>query len=139
MFKKSEEQLDEKVKQKGDIGTFFIGIVVFAVGLFMVLNNTTVSSYGIGYAYRGFLGGWTPPFGVLIIPFLIGIIIVIATDKDLLGTLFICVGLLIILVGILASINFTFERTSGYYMILMFSFVAVGIGLILKGMFGKSK
>ena len=47
MFKKSEEQLDEKVKQKGDIGTFFIGIVVFAVGLFMVLNSTTVSSYGI--------------------------------------------------------------------------------------------
>ena len=81
----------------------------------------------------------TPPFGVLIIPLLIGIIIVVATDKDLLGALFVCIGLLIIIVGILISIDFRFKTTSAYYMVLMFGFIAVGIGLILKGMFGKSK
>lgn len=140
MFKKGEEKLDEQVKQKGNIGTFFIGIVVFAIGLFMVLNNTVVGTfYGIGYGYRGYLGGWQPSFGVLIIPLIIGLIILVATDKELLGALFVCIGLLIIIVGILISIDFRFKTTSAFYMIMMFSFIAVGIGLIIKGLFGKSK
>lgn len=139
MFKKSEEQLDEQVKQKGNIGTFFIGVVVFAIGLFMVLNNTVVGTFaGIGAGY-GRMIGWAPPFGVLIIPLLVGIIILVATDKELLGSLFVCVGLLIIIVGILTSIDFRFKTTSAYYMIIMFGFIAVGIGLIIKGLFGKSK
>jgi len=129
LFKKKGSELEETVAQKGSIGTFFTGIVVFAIGLFMVLNNTDVYTARIGSGYSSYLGGWTPPFGVLIIPLLIGIIIVVATDKDLLGTLF---------VGILTSIDFRFKTTSAYYMVLMFGFIAVGIGLVLKGMFGKS-
>ena len=136
MFKKKGNEFEEAVVQKGNIGTFFIGIVVFAIGLFMVLYNTDVYTSRIGSVYS--VGTWSPPFGVLIIPLLIGIIIVVATDKDLLGALFVCIGLLIIIVGILTSIDFRFRTTSAYYMVLMFGFIAVGIGLVLKGMFGKS-
>ena len=140
MYKKGEDKLEEQVKQKGNIGTFLIGVVVFAVGLFMVLNNTIVGTFrGVGYGYSSFLGGWQPSFGVLIIPLIVGIIILVATDKELLGAIFVCVGILIILVGILISIDFRFQTTSAYYMIIMFSFIAVGIGLVIKGLFGKSK
>ena len=57
MFKKKETELEETIAQKGNIGTFFIGIVVFAIGLFMVLNNTDVYTSRIGSGYSSYLGG----------------------------------------------------------------------------------
>lgn len=140
MFKDKEKELEETVAKKGDIRTFFVGIVVFAIGMFMMLNNINVqTSHGIGYGYQGLFGGWKPPFGVLIIPLLVGIIILVATEKELLGTLFVCIGLLIIIVGVLVSIVFTFKITSAYYMMIMFGFMAVGTGMVIKGLFGKGK
>ena len=70
------------------------------------------------------------PFGLLILPLIVGIIILIATDKNMLGWIFVLGGLAIILLGILMSIDFRFKTTTAYVLIIMFGAIAAGIGMI---------
>lgn len=119
---------------KGNPVTFFLGIIIAAIGIFMVLKNTEVSSFS-GFIYFDH----RIPFGVVILPLLIGIVVLIATDKHILGWLLVIIGLAIILIGILMSINMYFKPVSAYELIIMFGLIAVGAGMILKGLYGKSK
>jgi len=48
-------------------------------------------------------------------------------------------GLLIILLGILMGLQITFRRTTLFIAMLMYGMTAAGIGITLKGLFGKSK
>ena len=77
------------------------------------------------------------PEGLLILPFLIGIIILIATDKPVIGWIFIIVGVIILLLSVLMAMKFTWKQTSLFQTILMFGLIAAGAGFIVKGMFGK--
>lgn len=119
---------------KGNPVTFFLGIIIAAIGIFMVLKNTEVSSFS-GFIYFDH----RIPFGVVILPLLIGIVVLIAADKPILGWLLVIIGLVIILTGILMSINMYFKPVSAYELIIMFGLIAVGAGMILKGLYGKSK
>ena len=132
---------DEQKVQRGNPVTFFIGVIILIAGVFMVLHNTQVGTFrGIGYGYDSMFGwGWQPPFGLLILPLIVGIIILIATDKNMLGWIFVLGGLAIILLGILMSIDFRFKTTTAYVLIIMFGAIAAGIGMIIKGLYGKSK
>ena len=132
---------DEQKVPRGNPVTFFIGVIILIAGVFMVLHNTQVGTFrGIGYGYASAFGwGWQPPFGLLILPLIVGIIILIATDKNMLGWIFVLGGLAIILLGILMSIDFRFKTTTAYVLIIMFGAIAAGIGMIIKGLYGKSK
>ena len=77
------------------------------------------------------------PEGLLILPFLIGIIILIATDKPIIGWIFIIIGVIILLLSVLMAMKFTWKQTSLFQTILMFGLIAAGAGFIVKGMFGK--
>ena len=51
----------------------------------------------------------------------------------------IIIGLAIILVGILMGLQITFRRTDLFTTIMMYGMTAAGVGLILKGLYGKSR
>lgn len=138
MRKKSNKEREEI--QRGNPVTFFIGIIVLIAGIFMVLNNTEVGTFrGLGYGYSNMFGLRSNlPFGLLILPLIVGIIILIASNKTTLGWIFVLGGLAIILLGILMAIDFSFRRTSAYILVIMFGAIAAGIGLIIRGLYGKS-
>lgn len=140
MSKKIEEmsdKLDKRNEEKGDALTFFIGLVVFCVGAFMIFKNTDVHT-----AFR--FGGWFSfmnnfPTGVVLLPLIIGVMILFFSDNSILGWLFVIIGLAIILVGILMGLEITFRRTDLFTTIMMYGMTAAGVGLILKGLYGKSR
>lgn len=123
-----------KASNGGNGLSFFVGIIMVAAGVFMVFQNTmTWEGFGNGILF----GGWQMPEGLLILPFLIGIIILIATDKPIIGWIFIIIGVIILLLSVLMAMKFTWKQTSLFQTILMFGLIAAGAGFIVKGMFGK--
>ncbi len=140
MKKKMDEmsdKLDKRNKERGDALTFFIGIVVFCVGAFMIFKNTDVTT---GFRF----GGWFSfmnnfPTGVVLLPLIIGIMILFFSDNSILGWLFVIIGLAIILVGILMGLEIRFRRTDLFTSIMMYGMTAAGVGLTLKGLYGKSR
>ena len=122
-------------RERGNILTFFTGIVIFCIGAFMIFQNTTIStSFGLSRMI-----GFEPPFGVVLLPLIIGIIILFFNENSILGWILVIVGVLIILVGILMGLQITFRRTTLFVTLIMYGMTAAGIGITLKGLFGKSR
>ena len=58
-------------------------------------------------------------------------------DKSIVGWILIILGILIILLGILSGLRIYFKTTSLFEAIMMFGLTAAGIGITLKGLYGK--
>jgi len=124
-----------RTREKGNILTFFVGILVFGVGAFLIFQNTTItSSFGLSRMI-----GFEPPFGLVLLPLIIGIIVLFFNEKSILGWLLVVFGLIFILLGILMGLQISFRRTTLFIAILMYGMTAAGIGITLKGLFGRSK
>lgn len=119
---------------RGSLLTFFAGIAIFAVGAYMVLQNTSVSS-GFGLSS---LFGVKVSFGVVMVPVLIGIIMLFFNAKSILGWILFIGGLIFILIGILMGLRIHFRTVSSIEAIIMYGCMAAGIGVTLKGLFGKN-
>lgn len=119
---------------KGNILTFFGGVIVFLIGVYMIFQNTVIST---GFTLTRMLG-FTPNFGLVLLPLLIGIVALFFNYRSILGWLLIVVGILIILIGILMGLKITFMPVSLFEGIIMFGMTAAGIGITLKGLFGKT-
>ena len=120
--------------QKGNILTFFVGIIVFLIGVYLIFQNTVIST---GFSLTGMLG-FTPNFGIVLLPLLIGIIVLFFNHHSILGWFLIILGILIILMGILMGLRIRFMPVSLFEGIFMFGMTAAGIGVTLKGLFGKN-
>lgn len=110
--------------------SFLAGIAFFVLGVFLITQNTVVRS---GFNLRGITGGYNPPFGVMLIPVLIGIILLFAMKKQIWGWILIGFGLATILLGLLMGLEIYFKPTSLYVTLLMFGCAAAGVGLMIRG------
>ncbi len=106
------------------------GIAFFVLGVFLITQNTVVRT---GFNLGRLTGGYNPPFGILLIPVLIGIILLFAMKKQIWGWILIGFGLATILLGLLMGLEIYFKPTSLYITLLMFGCTAVGIGLMIRG------
>lgn len=126
---------ESKGREKGNALTFFVGIIIFGLGTFLIFQNTTISSsFGLSRMI-----GFNPPFGLVLLPLIIGIIMLFFSEKSVFGWILVVFGVLIILLGILMGLEITFRRTTLFIAILMYGMTAAGIGVTLKGLYGKSK
>lgn len=118
--------------------SFLSGLALFCLGVYLITQNTIVRT---GFNFGGLFGGYNPPFGMLLIPILIGIIMLFVMDdsKQIFGWLFIVSGILTILLGILMGIQISFKPTTLYILILMYGSVSAGIGLMIKGIMQSNK
>ncbi|WP_195617372.1 hypothetical protein [Clostridium paraputrificum] len=139
--KREEEAREEELrkydyydgKEGGSILTFFGGIILFCIGAFMIFQNTTIST-GFGLSR---LIGFDVPTGLIIFPLLVGVVILFFNEDSIFGWFLVVVGLLIIIVGIIMGLRIHFNRITMFQGIIMFVTTAAGIGLTLKGLFGK--
>ena len=113
---------------------FFAGLAMVALGVFLIAQNTIVRT---GLNLRRFTGGYNPSFGVLVLPIMIGIILLFTMKRKIIGCLLIVLGILIIMLSLLMGLEVYFKTTSLYIVVLMFSIVAIGIGLIIRGIFQR--
>ncbi len=115
---------------KGSISAILIGLILVGIGVFMVFNNTTIST---GFS----LFGYRPNFGLVLLPLLAGVIMLFFNTKSIIGWILIVLGLVIIILGILMGLRLYFHRVSLFEGLIMFGCIAAGIGCTLRGLYGK--
>lgn len=124
-----------------DAGTrlakFFIGLVMLAVGLFMIFQNITVSSsWGMGgYFYH--IGNFGISNGMIMLPIIIGIGMLFFMRKRIFGWIVLAIGVAFVLFTVLATTHITWRTTSAYVFVIMFGMTAAGAGLVLRELFRK--
>lgn len=126
----------EEKKNQNDLLTFFIGLLMFGAGLFMVFQNAQVrSSWGEGFFYP--LGTWRIPNGLIMLPLIIGIAMLFLMERKIYGWVVSSLGVVFILLSIILSVSVVWRTTSVYVFIIMFGLIAAGGGMMLKILFKK--
>jgi len=134
-FDELERMKKEQNKNKNELVYFLIGMILFGVGVFWVLQTARVTTNFGGYFYH--FGSFGLPNGMIIVPLLIGVVMLFAMERKIWGGAVSIMGILFILITILMNVRITWTNSSAFEFILMFSFIAAGGGLILRGLFKK--
>lgn len=121
---------------------FFMGILLLGGGLYWLLSSFTVSSrFGGGMGGYGYysLFGMRITGGVMLIPLLLGIGLIFFLDgkKRFIGYTVTSLGLLVIVISLLSSLEFHARYGSLYMYVLMFGMIAAGAALLIKSTFKK--
>ncbi|HLK92472.1 MAG TPA: hypothetical protein VKZ18_21430 [Polyangia bacterium] len=113
----------------GGEGSFFLGLVMMAVGVYLVFNRVTVHT-----SFWRFAGAPQTSFGLTLLPLLVGVGFLARNGKSFLGWLLAAAGVALILVGVLMNLDIYFQPTSLWMTIVMFGLIAGGLGLFAKGL-----
>jgi len=132
-----------------DFFLFLIGSSLFAAGIFLFTNQVMVHSgfralgwgrqYGGGFgsAFGGFFAfGGGQGFGLLMLPFGIGVALLLADTLRRLGWFLVCSSCAALGVGVLHSLNFSFRATTLWGLLSMVVMIAGGGGLMFKSLRG---
>ena len=120
---------------KNSVLYFFVGIIMFFVGGFLITKNTILHMNSSALSE---MVGFNVPFGLVLLPLIIGIGILFFNSKSVFGWLIFVFGIVSILMGILMGLKIQFKPVSLYEGILMYGLTAAGAGLFLKSLFGKN-
>ncbi len=125
----------ERNRDRNDLLSFFLGLLMFGGGLFMVLQNIQVTTNWHATFYR--IGTWSMPNGLIMLPVLIGIVMLFMMDKKLFGWIVTVLGIIFILLTVIMNTGISWQRSSAFAFVMMFGLVAAGGGLMLKALFRR--
>ena len=111
----------------GGIGSFFLGLTLLIIGLYLFLSRVIVVSN-----LWQLLG--VNAFGVALIPLVIGIALLFFNAKSIAGWILGVGSFLVILIGIITNLTFFFMPTNLLVTLLMLGMIGAGIGLMLRGL-----
>jgi hypothetical protein len=111
----------------GGVGEFFLGLILAAVGGYLLLNHVQVTT---SFWNFGRYGG----FGLTLLPLLIGVAILFYDGKSIVGWVLTGLGAAIILAGILMNMDIYFRQTSLFNTLLMLGMLFGGLGLIARSL-----
>jgi hypothetical protein len=111
----------------GGLGEFVIGLVMAAVGGYLILNQVTVTT--------GVWGFWGyNAFGLTLVPLLGGIGWLFFDGRSVFGWVLVMLGAAIILAGVIANLHIYFRPTSLFNTLIMLGLLAGGLGVIARSL-----
>ncbi len=125
------------MNQRNELVEFIVGLAMLVIGLYLFTQRVSVSSsfFSSGISY----GNVRIPTGAVFVPFIVGIIMVFAKPESFVSKLVAGLGVLIILVSIILSVNIRLETISLYEWLLYIIAIFGGLGLIGRVLFSKPK
>ena len=126
---------------EGGEAAFFagLGMVLTALGLYLLFDSVQVTSGGSGLMSRmigggGGFGVWeTTSRGIIFAPLMLAVVLLFYNAKWKFAWGLLWVGFAIIVVEILSRLQFVFSMKTSH-LILTLATTAAGIGLILRGL-----
>lgn len=114
--------------------SFLIGLMMMIAGFYLLLSSISIDSrFGFGMRLYGF-GSLGITSGMLMIPFIIGVIFIFYNSKNYLGWL-LCVGTVVaLIVGVLARSQFRFASMSAFDLMLILILSFGGLGLFIRSL-----
>lgn len=130
--------MDEPTLDRGAGGTpggvvrFLLGVAMVIVGAYLLLNAIRVI-HGFGFG-RGIytIGGFGITSGMILIPFIIGIVVIFYDREKWYGWLLAIGSLLALVIGAIASIRFSFVGMSAFDVIVILILLFGGVGLLFN-------
>jgi hypothetical protein len=113
----------------GGAGEFLAGLVLMAIGIYMVFDRVTVHT-----SFWRFFGSAQASFGVTLMPLLVGVGILAFNGRSMIGWALAAGGVLFIVAGVLMNLDVYFHPTSLWATIVMFALIAGGLGLFAKSL-----
>jgi hypothetical protein len=111
----------------GGLGEFVIGLVMAAVGGYLILNQVTVTT--------GVWGFWGyNAFGLTLVPLLGGIGWLFFDGRSVFGWVLVMLGAAIILAGVIANLHIYFRPTSLFNTLIMLGLLVGGLGVIARSL-----
>lgn len=120
--------------QRNEFLVFIAGLMMLVVGLFMFMNNVVVTT---GFFGRFTIGGNSINSGVIIIPFIIGIIWMFASYGSVISKVFTAFSVLIIIVAVIMSTQLHVKSVSLFEWLLIMVLLFGGLGIVLRELFGN--
>jgi hypothetical protein len=115
---------------RGGFPTFIVGLCMAVAGAYLLLNQVQVHG---GYFALGGLAYGTS-FGLSLLPILVGIFLLFVNGQSVVGRILTMGGAVIVLVGILMSLQIHFQPTSLYNTLVILVLLFGGLGLIFRSL-----
>ena len=121
---------------RGGEGNFFIGIVMMiAVGYLLLRGIMVRPQFGLGNAMYS-IGGFPVTTGLVLVPFAFGVGMIFYNSRHWIGWLLAGGSVVALVVGVIASINFTLVRMSTFDLLVIIILLVGGIRLFLRSLRG---
>ena len=121
----------------GGEGSFFIGLIMMIAGGYLLLQGIVVRPQ-LGFGSRMFaVGGFPVTTGLVLVPFGFGSGMVFYNSRNWIGWLLAIGSVIALVVGVIASLTFTFSRTSAFDLLIIIILLVGGIGLFLRSLRSK--
>ena len=120
-------------KEKNELLEFVGGLGMLVLGLFLFSQKVIVSS---GFFGAGFMiGGFSVTSGMVVIPFIIGIVWLFANFDSIGAKILIVLGVLFIIFAVILSTRIQLRTVTMFEWILMLVLTFGGLGLTAKVLF----
>lgn len=124
-------------KERNELLEFLGGLAMLVVGLYLFTNKATVQTSFFSGGLSLF--GMHLNSGLVIIPFIIGIVWLFVKPSSFGAKLVVGFGILIIIVSVIASTTIRLPRITLYEWILFIVLIFGGAGLLARALFGGRK
>jgi hypothetical protein len=119
---------------KGGEGNFLLGIIMMIAGGYLLLRGIMVRpQFGLGHAMYS-IGGFPVTTGLVLVPFAFGVGMVFYNARNWIGWLLAGGSVIALVVGVIASINFTMIQMSAFDLLVIIILLVGGIGLFLRSL-----
>ena len=137
MYKELLNNHENKEDAGSRLFKFLIGLIMLAVGLFLIFQNITVTnSWGMGGHFYH-IGNFSLSNGMIMLPIIIGIGMLFFMRKRIYGWIVLAIGVAFVLMSVLMTTSINWKATNGYIFVIMFGLTAAGPGLVLRELFRK--
>lgn len=109
---------------------FIVGLGLLLLGGYLLLDRISVHS-----GYWHFYGSTGQSFGITLIPVTLGFGVLFYNGRSILGWILSVGGLCAIVVGVIANLRVSFERTSLLGTVTMLALLGAGLGLLFRSLF----
>ena len=127
------------MNDKNTLTRFLAGLALMIVGLFILFNRVHVGPAGWGGWGRFTIGRFSFPSGLVMIPFIIGIIWMFGSGGNLISKIFTAFSVLLILAAIIMNSTFWLDRMTMFDWILILVMIFGGGGIVASVLFAEKK
>ena len=120
-------------KAKNELLQFLAGLAMLIAGLFIFSQRVMVSSGFFGYGFR--IGGFRLGNGLIMVPFIIGVVWMFASEGSFASKLFTAAGVLIIVVAVIMTTHISLVHTTLYEWVVILVLIFGGAGLLARILF----
>lgn len=120
-------------KARNELLQFMAGLVMLIAGLFILSQKVMVSSGFFGYGLR--IGGLHMGNGLIMVPFIIGVVWMFASEGSFASKMFTAMGVLIVVVAIIMTTNISLVHVTLYEWVIILVLIFGGAGLLARILF----